>query len=172
MDVQIVDVPERRVAASLHSGAYPRISEAFERLGALLGGASEASGVEAKRFDRASPMTMLASYLDDPNLVPEAELRSYAAIVLAAGERAPEGLVELAVGGGLYAKTTHRGPYSGLAEAWRWLMVEWQRSAGARIDARPWFEIYRNTPGQVPLDELETELYLPLASLPSDAPRP
>jgi len=154
MNVTIEDMPERRVATVHHVGPYSRISEAFQRLGAIAGPAGLLELAEA---------AMLAIYHDDPETTAAAELQSDAGIVVPKGVALPEGLVEKRLPAGRYARTTHLGPYSQLGDAWSRLMGQWLPRSGERVGEGSSYEVYRNTPMNAAPDELRTDLYLPLA---------
>ena len=109
---------------------------------------------------------MVALYHDDPETTPAAELRSDAALVVARDAKLPSGLGEQRIPAGRYATTTHVGPYEELGDAWARLMGEWLPASGERVASSAGavaFELYRNTPGDVPKEKLVTELYVPLA---------
>lgn len=153
MNVETVDRPELRVATVRHVGPYDRIAEAFARLGQLA----------AANHLFAPQAEMIAIYHDDPESTPPAELRSDAAISIAADARVPDGLDQARLPGGRYARAIHVGPYRQLGDAWARLMGEWLPQSGFRVGEGVAYEIYRNTPGEVPEDQLVTELYLQLA---------
>jgi AraC family transcriptional regulator len=75
----------------------------------------------------------------------------------------PEGLDEYRLPAGPYATVTHVGPYAQLGDVWSRLLREWLPARGRRLGPAPSHEIYRNTPVDVPPEQLVTELYLPLA---------
>lgn len=154
MDVQIKDLPELRVATLEHKGPYNQIGEAFARLGQIAG--------PARLFGPAT--AMLGIYYDDPETTPASELRSEAALTISADAKLPPNLGERRIPGGRYACTTHVGPYEELGDVWSRLMGEWLAHSGHRMRDGVTFEIYRNTPADVPKDKLVTELYIPLAS--------
>lgn len=154
MAVEIRDMPELRVATVRHVGPYDRISEAFARLG-------EAAGA-ARLFGPES--AMIAIYHDDPEGTPAAELRSDAALVISRGANLPGDLGEQRLPAGRYACTVHRGSYRTLGDTWARLMGEWLPRSGYRVGEGPSYERYRNTPADVPEDQLVTELYVPLGS--------
>jgi len=157
MQVDYRDMPALRVAGVRHHGPYHQIAEAFARLGQV---AAEAGLQDA-------PGTMLAVYHDDPAVVPVAELRSEAGLVVGDGTAVPPGLVELTLPAGRYAVTTHVGPYQFLGEAWAQLRQQ-VREAGQRpVQDQAGYEIYRNTPETAPEAQLVTELYLPVAQTTS-----
>jgi AraC family transcriptional regulator len=153
MNVMIEDMPELRVATVHHVGPYNRISEAFQRLGAVAGPAGLIQG----------NAMMLAVYYDDPETTPVEQLQSDAAISVPNGARLPDGLVEKRLPAGLYAKTTHLGPYTTLGDTWSRLMGEWLPTSGRRVGSGWSYEVYRNNPSNASADELRTDLYLPIA---------
>ena len=153
MNVAIKQMPELRTATVHHVGAYSRISDAFARLGELAGRAGLIKGKP----------TMLAIYHDDPETTPEAELSSDAALVIDEASQIPKGLGEQRLPAGRYACVLHVGPYEQLGDAWARFMGQWLPQSGERLGEGTSFEIYLNTPMEVPKDQLQTELYIPLA---------
>lgn len=153
MTIDVKDMPSLRVAIVRHSGPYERINRAFDRLGTI-GGPAGLFGPEAM---------MIALYYDAPETTPADELRSAAGITVSPNVDIPEGLDEELLQSGRYVYTTHLGPYDGLGEAWSRLTTELLPRSGHRRRDGASFEIYRNTPSQVPENELQTELYVPVA---------
>jgi AraC family transcriptional regulator len=153
MNVEIKALPALRVATLRHVGPYNRISEAFGRLGEIAG--------RAGLFQ--SKPTMLALYHDDPEVTPEPELRSDAAVVVAENALIPSGLSEQRIPAGRYAVTTHHGPYEQLGDAWSRFMGQWLPASGERLGPGISYEIYVNNPMEAPKDQLVTDLYIPLA---------
>jgi AraC family transcriptional regulator len=153
MIVEIKELPERRVATITHVGPYNRISEAFARLNDVQG---------LKELFTERPI-MLAIYHDDAETTPPSELRSEAGLVVPAGVKLPPGVDEQRLPAGRYATTLHIGPYAQLGDVWARFMGEWLPRSGQRMAHGSTFEVYRNTPEEVPSEQLETELYIPLA---------
>jgi AraC family transcriptional regulator len=153
MHVEIERRDELRVATVRHTGPYNRISEACARIGEIAG----AAGI----ID--SNTVLLAIYHDDPETTPIAELCSEAAISVSHHAHVPPELGERRIAAGRYAVTTHVGSYEQLGDVWARLLGEWLPESGERMTDGVSFELYRNTPGQVPESELVTELYIPLA---------
>ncbi|MGE6757824.1 AraC family transcriptional regulator [Corallococcus interemptor] len=154
MDVVLKQMPALRLATVPHVGPYSRISEAFQKLGQLAG----AAGLLRQR-----EVTMLGVYHDVPETTPQEQLRSEAAVVVPEEAVLPEGLGERRLAAGRYASTVHVGPYTELGDVWGRLMGQWLPDSGHRVGEGVSFEIYRNTPMEVPPAELRTELYVPLA---------
>lgn len=150
MNVTIEQVPELRLASVRHVGPYDAISEAFARLGATAGPAG---------LIRPGAK-MIAIYHDDPETTPASELRADAALSVESSVALPNGLVEARIPAGSYAKTTHKGPYSKLGDAWSRFMGEWLPSSGRRLGDGTMFEVYKNTPENAKPEDLETEMYL------------
>jgi AraC family transcriptional regulator len=153
MQVEIVEIPVLRVAALRHVGPYSQIAQTFSKLSQIAGSAG------LVRNDAA----MVALYHDDPESVPQDQLRSDAGIVVPAGAQIPATLTEQTLPAARYAKTVHRGPYEQLGGAWARFLGEWLPSSGQRLASTPSFELYRNTPLDTPKVQLITELYAPLA---------
>jgi AraC family transcriptional regulator len=152
MHVEIKHLQELRVASLRHIGPYNRISEACARLGEI----ATAAGI----VDDST--LLLAIYHDDPETTPAAELHSEAAIRVSPDARIPAELGERRIAAGRYAVTTHLGPYEQLGDVWPRFLGEWLPRSGERMSDGVSFEIYRNTPAEVPPPELRTELYIPL----------
>jgi AraC family transcriptional regulator len=153
IDVTLEEMPELRVATVPHVGPYNRISEAFERLGALAGPVG---------LFQPNAM-MLAIYYDDPETTPAEQLQSDAGITVPREMPLPNGVVEKRIHAGRYARTTHVGPYTTLGDAWSRLMGEWLPKSGERVGSGASFEVYRNNPTNAPPEQLRTDLYLPIA---------
>jgi AraC family transcriptional regulator len=105
---------------------------------------------------------MLALYHDDPETNAAAELRSDAALVVRDDVALPEGLEEVTLPAGRYARFTHRGAYGGLGDAWARLMGAWLPGSGFRVGSGPAYECYVTDPRTTATADLRTDLYLPL----------
>jgi AraC family transcriptional regulator len=154
MNVTIEQMPELRVATVHHVGPYQRISEAFQRLGAIAGPTGLLQSPEA---------AMIAIYYDDPETTPADQLQSDAGVAVPKGVPLPEDLVEKRLPEGRYARTTHVGPYTQLGDAWSRLMGEWLPRSGHRVGEGSSYEVYRNNPTNTAPSELRTDLYLPIS---------
>jgi len=153
MTVTINDMPELRVASVRHVGPYNQISQAFARLGEIAG--------RAGLFREGA--AMIGLYHDDPETTPPGELRSDAGITVTGDLQVPGELQIQTLPAGRYARTVHRGGYEHLGDTWAQLLGEWLPAHGHRLRDTPSYELYRNTPMDVPEDRLVTEIYIPLA---------
>lgn len=153
MSVTIEQVPVLRIATVHHVGPYNRISEAFQRLGAIAGRTG---------LVRDGAM-MLALYYDDPETTPADQLRSDAGVTVPDDVQLSSEVVEKRLPAGRYARSTHLGPYDTLGDTWSRMMGEWLPDSGERIRGGASFEVYRNTPADTRPEELRTDLYVPLA---------
>ena len=152
MNAEIIDQPAMRVAAVEHRGPYHRIGEAFGKLGEIAG--------PAGLFVPGAKM--IGVYYDDPDVMPEAELRSKAGVTISETAKLPPGLTEVRIPAGRVARMTHVGGYEGLNETWARLTGDWLEKSGQRIGEGVSYEIYVNTPMDTPKEKLRTELYIPL----------
>jgi AraC family transcriptional regulator len=151
MHFEIKHMPELRVATVAHNGPYERISDAFVRLNDI---------VTATKL--ADTSGLIGIYHDDPKSRPASELRADAGVIVSADAQLPKELKERRLRAGRYAQVIHVGAYEQLGGLWSRFRTEVFRT-GHRVSPEPSYEIYRNTPGDVPKEKLQTELYIPLA---------
>jgi len=149
--VTVRDEPARRLVGLPHRGAYYEIGKCFEAFGALC----EVRSL----WPQMGPVA--AIYYDNPDDVPEAELRSFAGGVFC-DEGVPEGMEEQQLSGGKTAVLTYKGPYSGISAAYHSLFGNWLPQSGEEPAEAPCYEIYLNNPREVAPEELLTEICLPL----------
>ena len=154
MQVDILELPARRLAAVRHTGAYNQVGKAFERLGAIAGPAGLFAHPGAAMF---------AAFHDDPEDTPVDALRSDACISIPDDVPLPAGTAELRLPAGRYARYTHIGPFEGLGDAWSRVMGEWLPASGQRAAEGPALEHYLSDMRTTPREELRTDLLVPLA---------
>jgi AraC family transcriptional regulator len=104
--------------------------------------------------------------LDDPASVPDDELRYDACLALGVTS-APEPFRVLRLPAGEYACLRHFGSYDGLEAATQYVIDEWLLSSGREPADFPIFHDFINDPDQTPVDELMTDILLPLMERPS-----
>jgi AraC family transcriptional regulator len=153
MNVEIKELPALRVATVPHVGPYEQIPRAFERLGAI----AAAAGL----FGQPG-VSLMGLYHDDPDTTPPEKLRSDAALVVPEALPIPSGLIEVRLSPGRYACALFVGPYEQLGEAWTRLKQQWLPASGHQGRRAASYERYFNTPGEVPSEQLRTELCMPI----------
>lgn len=154
MNVTIQEnAPAWRAVALRHTGPYNQIGPVF---GKLMG------WMQANGVTQTGPG--LAISHDDPETTPADQLRSDACAIVANDFTTDDPTVAVIdLPGGRYAVTTHLGAYSGLGATWSQFMGAWFPASGHTIDiSRPCFEVYVNDCNAVPVEEVRTDLYVPV----------
>jgi AraC family transcriptional regulator len=152
-NVEIVRLPELRVAAIPHRNDYQNIGQVFERLVTV-----------AATTGLLTPDTRtIGIYYDDPDVVPESELRSAACMTVPQSWTPSGELTEKRIAGGRYARIVHTGPYAELKVAYDWLYQTWLPASGEEPRDLPTIEEYLNDARQAPPKELQTAILMPLA---------
>jgi AraC family transcriptional regulator len=151
MPVTNTTVPGMRLAAIRHIGPYNQLGRTFGQLHGL---------VTAAKLPHRE---LLAVFYDDPATTPLDQLRSDAAVIVDEDVRLPEGVVEQRIPAGQYLTTDHHGSYERLTDAWGRFKHEIAETTGQREPRGYTFELYRNTPMDVPEDQLLTTLYMAVA---------
>lgn len=151
-EVEIRNLPERRLMGISHKGPYTEIGSCFVKLGQIASSPSLQPYIEG----------VAGVYHDDPNLVAPADLRSHAGLIVADGAELPEGLEEVVMAGGDYAVLTYKGPYEGIKIAYDHLFGRWLPDSGREPAEAPCSEHYLNDPRQTKPEDLLTEIHLPL----------
>jgi AraC family transcriptional regulator len=106
---------------------------------------------------------MIGACWDEVGKVADEALRYDAGLtVKAVPDRLPKGLKQGILPGGKYAQFLYRGSYSRLGMAFEQVHRGWVASTGATLREGPHLEIYLNTPGTVPEEDLRTVLAIPI----------
>lgn len=150
--VKVEDAPERRLAAMAHVGAYNGVSKSYEKVAAVF----------TIRDLWKHARGMVGIYYDDPSTVPEAELRSHAAVELADDVVVPDPLEEVLIRGDESAVLVMQGAYTGLQEAYEWLYGQWLPQSGRMPADQPSYEVYLNSPMDTAPANLLTQIYVPI----------
>ena len=151
MHVDTETLPGLRLATLRHIGPYAQIGRTFGRLHEIV-------------TDAGLPhREMVGIYHDDPAVTPADQLRSDAGVIIDEGAPLPPGLAEQRVPAGRYARAEHAGSYAGLPAAWGELTRALVARTGVPTPRGCTFELYRNTPMDVPEAQLRTLLYMSIA---------
>jgi AraC family transcriptional regulator len=152
-DIEIRTLPQTNLVGVPYKGPYLEINRAFEQL----------CGTLQARGQMRPDMRMIGVYLDDPDIVPASELRSYACVTAGAETQAEPPLQRRVLDGGDYAVLRHKGPYADMYKAYQWLYAEWLPKSGRQLRDALMFEAYVNNPRDVPPTDLLTDIHMPLA---------
>jgi len=153
MEITIKNIDDTHYACVRHTGPYNQIGSAFERLASLNSVHSFAKPGGA----------WVAIYRDNPDTVPQDQLRSDAGVVVEPRVHLPEGVTLEVIPAGKYATVVNKGAYSGLGEAWGTFCGKLIPEAGLKSRDGICFEAYIHDGEGVPESEQLTELYEPVA---------
>jgi AraC family transcriptional regulator len=150
--VTIREEPPLRLAVLAHRGPYTAIGGTFDRLMAWAAGRGLVG--ETSRF--------IGLYLDDPNSVPAAALRSEAGVTVPDTVE-PEGEVAIReIPAQRVAVLRFQGPYAELEDAYEWLYGTWLPGSGEEPADAPSMEDYLNDCRSLPPAEWLTDIMVPL----------
>lgn len=152
MDVQIKQLPPRKVVFVRHIGPYSECGKAWEKVCMWAGPRGLLQpGVE-----------FIGLCHDDPEITPAENIR-YDACITTRADVQPEGEIGIqTLDGGLYAMATHNGSYNKLCETYAAICGQWAPQNGYEIRSLPSMEIYVNSPEDAPEDDLITDVYVPI----------
>jgi AraC family transcriptional regulator len=148
--VEIAPFEGARLAAIEHRGDYQKIGNSFAKVQIFFA----SHGL--------SPSRSFGVYFDDPESVPEQELRAEAGLITDGKIPAHEKIRELKVPAMLCASVLHKGPYAELERAYRHLFRDWLPESGFEAADFSCFEEYLNDPRETAPSELLTRVHLPL----------
>ena len=151
-DVTIRTIPPFTVMTVDHVGSYMDVGKAFDRVAGWLG----------SRGLLAPDARLVGIYYDDPDAVPEEDLRSRAGVVATGNIDLEPPLQHTDVYGGPYAVLRYKGPYADMRAAYRWLYGDWLAQSGREPADAPIFEEYISNPRDTAPMDLLTDICLPL----------
>ncbi len=152
VDVKIETFENLHVAYVRHVGPYQECGTAWQKLcshprvTACFGPDSLAIGI----------------CYDDPDITDPEKIRMDACLTVPRDFQPPEGVSVQTIEGGEFAVARHVGSYNGLHSCYYHLYGEWLPQSGREPKSCPSLEIYRNSPEQVPEEELITDICIPL----------
>lgn len=149
--VEFTTMPAQIVAGISFQGAYQKVGFAYERLNAI--------AADRNLCDQQTKS--IGIYYDDPDLVEESELRSFACLTVASGTKVEEPLEMVEIPGGDYAVFCYDGPHSQMSSFYRWMYGAWLQTSEREIRDHPGFAHYVN-PFETSPSKLKTDIYLPL----------
>jgi AraC family transcriptional regulator len=153
LSTKLEQIGPMKVAFVRHIGPYNEVGSAWQRLMSWAG---------MKGLFRGAP-TMIGVVHDDPEVTPSEKIRYDAALVVGDGVSAENDVGIQTVEGGKYVATTHRGSYESIGNTYARLCGEWLPGSGNELLSAPSLEFYRNSPWNTKVEDLITDVYMPLA---------
>ncbi len=150
MESSIVSLTAKRYLTLRHHGPFHHIGGTFEAF-----------------FGKAMPLGVpvlgvIGFYMSGPDL-PEDQLESYAGCEVPLDFESPsEEFTVLDVPAGDFLKATHMGAYEGLGAAWGEFMGPLLAGCGRELNPAWTYEVYVNDCTEVPVEEVQTDLYASL----------
>lgn len=151
-EVEFRTIPAMTAATIKHSGSYMEVGKAFDTLFGWLG---------ARNLMNDMTRT-IGIYYDDPDSVPEVELRACAGVVLSSSPELEAPVEYTNIDGGNYAVLQHRGAYAEMKSAYQWFYGTWLTQSDREAADAPCFEEYLNNPRDTAPQDLLTNIYMPL----------
>ncbi len=152
--IEVRRIEPVRAAAMRHVGPYDQIGALFDRLMAWAG-PHRMLGPTAR---------VLGLCYDDPEMTPPELCRYDACLALDPDQSVPlgNGVSEILIQGGEYAVGVHRGPHCDLPHTYALVCGQWCPQFGREIRDVPCIENYLNHPRSTLVEDLRTEVYVPL----------
>lgn len=148
--VEIAPFEKITLAAIEHRGDYHAVGNSFARVQIFL----TAHGLPSTRS--------IGIYFDDPESVPEKELRAEAGLAFEGTLPPHEKIRAISIPATLCASVLHKGPHAELERAYRHLFRDWLPDSGYEAADFSCFEEYLNDPRDTQASELLTRVHLPL----------
>ncbi len=150
--VEIKELKPVKIAGLSHIGSYSGVGQAFEKLNTL-----------AVSRGLYGPHTrIIGIYYDDPSIVAEDELRSFAGLSIASHATINAPLQHVRIAGGKYAIFPFQGPYSNMESCYQWIYGTWLKTAECELRDAPGFAEYINPTEKIP-GKMVTHIHIPLA---------
>jgi AraC family transcriptional regulator len=155
MQVQIVDFSETRVAALEHCGAPARVSESVRKF------------IDWRKQSGQSPVTSSRSFgipRGNPDTTPADDFRfDICGEIHEAVAPNAFGVRELVIPGGRCAVVRHTGSSDHIGETIYPIYRDWLPASGEELRDQPLFFEYLSVFPETPLDQWQTDIYIPLA---------
>ncbi len=148
--VEIEPFAGARLAAIEHRGDYQTIGNSFAQVQIFFA---------ARRLPLGRSFGI---YFDDPESIPEKELRAEAGLATDAAIDGHDAIRIVEIPAMLCASVLHEGPYAELERAYRHLFRDWLPQSGYEAADYSCFEEYLNDPRDTPPPALLTRVHLPI----------
>ncbi|MCP4183888.1 MAG: AraC family transcriptional regulator, partial [Hyphomicrobiales bacterium] len=143
-DVKITQWVPITLAGIMFTGPYSQVGKAFEQL----------NGLAATRGLHGPDQRVIGIYYDDPNVIEETKLRTFAGISIPEEISVKPPLETATIAGGKYAVFRYQGPYSGFEDCYEWIYGEWLKNCQYDLRDEPGFAQYLNPAHTIPSELL------------------
>ena len=151
MELEVRELPSFRLLCIRHIGPYHEIGAKFDTL------------MNFVRQQQISHGDTFGIYYDDPSSVPPEMLRSDAGVVVDADYDKPHMEMHYTqVKPGKYAVGVHVGSYEGLPQAWQAYMTAYEKAGYQCPPDGMCFERYIDDCETVPIEQVRTEICMPV----------
>lgn len=152
MDVCVKKFEEMTVAFVRHVGPYKNVGVAWQEL---------CSDEQVRAKSGLSSLAIGICY-DDPDVTDEDKIR-YDACVTVDDTFTPGNSIGMQkIKGGEYAVMLHEGSFDTLIDSYKRIYGEWLPRSGREVESGPSIEVYLKDADEVPPEEMETEIRIPL----------
>lgn len=152
MKIEVLTIPEQRVAYLRHVGPYHEVGDTWAQ---LMGWAAQ-KGLLGKA-------ACFGVCHDEPGSTPAAELRYDACVDITDSDLEVDGGLEVqSLDGGTFAKVVHRGSYENLGDTYGQFMGVELGKQGFKPAPGACREVYVNNCQDTPADQLITEIMAPI----------
>lgn len=155
MQVHIVDFPETRVASLEHCGPAGLVNETVRRF------------IEWRKQSGQSPIASSRTFgipRNNPDTTPADAFRfDICGEITEPVEPNQYGIRELAIPGGRCAVVRHVGSTDHVGETIHPIFRDWLPASGEELRDEPLFFHYLSVFPETPLDQWQTDIYIPLA---------
>ena len=152
IEIKLMSLEPLGVVAARHLGPHKGL---FESYGEFFAHAEKAGWVESFQGIYGIP-------IDDPRDMDEDQCRFDCCFDFGPSIIADAPYRNESLGGGMHARLRHVGHYDGLEEKYDYLYGTWLASSEYRLREAPLFNHYLQDPDEVPPDEWETDIFLPI----------
>ena len=159
LECEFVEIEPICVLAIRHIGPYNECGKAWERMMKY----AYTQKIKLKKNLMGKSARMFGVGYDNPNVVEASKLRCDVCITKDDDVVLEDGIREMVISGGRFARFLHKGPYEALAEKYVQIYGIWMAENSIMPREEPPFEEYLNRdPRRTKPQNLRTHIYIPI----------